>query len=408
MQRFLEIRSFRPARLLPGAIVLGGNVNGLGVIRSLGRLGVRTAALLSPDISDHARYSKYLKTFIQISEDDDDNELLVALTKLAAQLDCARPLLIPTTDAFSQFLASNQDLLSDKFVFNAPPLDLCDTFLDKWKTSTICKENKILIPATYCPQSFEELDALSEELKFPVIVKPRYTFDSNFPGKNAQFLCFDSLLRFFEHHNVLGSAIVQNIVPSGDGDIIVLASYSDSRSAVKAMYSGRKLRQYLPDYGATSFGISEPIPTLVKQTRQFLEKIQYRGFAMIEFAQNRSDGNFYFLELNTRTSWTNQLFSDAGIDLTQIGYLDMIGDSPESVLRPPTQRNGVIWIDFRRDLAAMRLKRKDGRIRMLEWLISIMRATSYAHWSWRDPYPFFAACALRFKRTFLRAKTSAT
>ena len=164
---------------------------------------------------------------------------------------------------------------------------------------------------------------------------------------------------------------------------------------VQAMYSGRKIRQYLPDYGATCFGISERHPDLEEQSRRFLEGIGYKGFAALEFARSREDGRAYFLELNTRTYYHNQLFADAGIDLTQVGYLSASGHDFRTLLGTLEQREGVIWIDFRRDFQSMRIKRRQRRIGVVQWLRSIIAARSFAYWDWRDPAPFVLACIWR-------------
>ncbi len=232
-------------------------------------------------------------------------------------------------------------------------------------------------------------------MTFPVIVKPRYTFGTGFPGKNAVFDEPRALLNFFSGNNLLGHCVIQQIIPSGDGDIIVTASYSADNGVVQAMYSGRKIRQHLPDYGATCFGISERHPDLEKQSRRFLENIGYKGFAALEFARSREDGRAYFLELNTRTYYHNQLFADAGVDLTQVGYLSASGHDFRSLLGPLEQREGLIWLDFRRDFQSMRIKRRQGRIRVAQWLRSIVAARSFAYWDWRDPVPFVLACIWR-------------
>jgi predicted ATP-grasp superfamily ATP-dependent carboligase len=240
---------------------------------------------------------------------------------------------------------------------------------------------------------------LAETFTYPVIVKPRYTFDTSFPGKNATISSGADLIAFFEKNDILENAVIQEVIPSGDGDILVIASYSDFNGTVMAMYSGRKIRQHLPDYGATCFGISETYPDLRERTRLFLEAISYRGFAMTEFARSRVDGQAYFLELNTRTSWTNQLYSDAGIDLTQIAYRDILGNTRDLEVQNPAQIDNVVWLDFRRDVSSMLLKRKTGQITVLGWLRSLAQATSFAHWDWRDPIPFLAACGWRIRNT---------
>ena len=384
------------------AIVLGGRVNGIGVIRSLGRIGVHCGAVF-PDVrGDHAHHSRYLKAYARTSHAPDDTEIVDALQHVLDQLESrgistrARVVLVPTTDRFSQFMAENRDSLSERFIVNCAPIDLYDAFLDKWKTATICSENGVLIPTTVCPHSDAELKEVAAAIRYPVIIKPRYTFGGRFPGKNAQASDVSELLEFFERYDVLGDAVIQEIVPSGDGDILVIATYSDADGHVHAVYSGRKIRQYPPDFGVTCFGTSDPFPEVRENCRQFLEAIGYKGFAMIEYARSRTDGKAYFLELNTRASWTNQLFADAGIDLSRIGYMDMVGRSYVDEFGPVEQKDGVVFLDFRRDLASMRIKRSEGKIGVLQWLKTLPRARSFAYLSVGDPIPFLAAVGWRF------------
>lgn len=389
-----------------GAIVLGTNVNGVAVIRSLGRLGVACGAVYSRTPNDQARHSKYLKVACEVSDSANPSEVTTALGTVADSLGARRPVLIATTDRYSQFLCKNQASLSKRYRLTCADPDLYDAFLDKWKTVGICQQYDILIPDTICPTSMDELRHLAPGLPYPVIVKPRYTFDRAFPGKNAVLADFAALKAFFERHRVIGNAVIQRIIRSGDGDILVTVSYSGADGRTKAMYSGRKIRQYLPDYGATCFGISERHPELEEESRAFLDAIGYKGFAALEFARSREDGRPYFLELNTRTYYHNQLFADAGVDLTQIGYLETVGREYADIVDRSKQREGVIWLDFQRDFAAMRIKRRHGQITICQWLRSIVAARSFAWWSWHDPKPFFMSCLWMIRQRWRRLVAS--
>lgn len=385
-----------------GAIVLGTNVNGIGVVRSLGQLGVTCAALFAEQYGDHAYHTKYLKHSLRVSPNASDKDLTRALVELSARLNKSRPVLIPTSDRYSQFLCRNVGELSQRYRLNCPEFELCDAFLDKWKTAQICMQNAVPIPDTYCPASDDELAQLAANFSYPIISKPRYTFDKHFPGKNAVFHSFSELSDFLDRFPALGDVVLQQIIPSGDGDIFVIATYSDLNGRVQAIYSGRKIRQYLPDYGATSFGVSERQPALETLTRKFLDTIGYRGFSMVEFARDRDSGEAYFLELNTRTSWTNQLYADSGVDLTQIGYLDMIGLDFRDVLGEVNQTEGIHWLDFRRDFASFRLKNRYGHVSFIEWAKSIIKARSFAYWQLRDPKPFIIGCLWRIREILIK------
>lgn len=384
------------------AIVLGGEVNGLAVIRSLGRLGIRVAAVHAAKPGDPARYSRYPALTGEVSVDATDEVLLQAISDCAGRVGGHRIVLIPTTDRFSELLAAHEPALRPDFVVCNPQAGVCEAFLDKWSTAELCRKHGVLIPATACPTGREQLDAAAASMNYPVIVKPRLTFGTGFPGKNAVFSDAGSLRGFFQDHDLLGKCVVQEIIPSGDGDVIVTAAYSGTDGSVRAIYSGRKLRQYLPDYGATCFGVSERHPELELATRRLLDSIRYRGFSALEFARSRTDGKHYFLELNTRTYYHNQLFSDAGVDLTQIGFVDAVGLDYRSVIGVPVQREGLVWLDFRRDFQSMRIKRRAGRITLSSWFISLFSASSFAVWNSRDPLPFLASCAHRVADLFAR------
>ena len=378
------------------AIVLGTEVNGIAVIRSLGRIGVRCAAIRTPVRGDHAPRSRYLSFTLDIPLDATDEDLLAVIRQASARLGGATPTVVmPTTDRFAEFLSRNQEVMGSEFFACCPDRPTADAFLDKWKTAIICSAHGILIPFTACPTTTEELEADAARLRYPVIVKPRFTFGTEFPGKNAVIDGAGPLARFFRGTRLLGQCVIQEIIPSGDGDILVIAAYSGIDGLVRAVYSGRKIRQYLPDYGATCFGVSERCPELEQASRRFLNAIGYKGFAALEFARSREDGRAYFLELNTRTYYHNQLFADAGIDLTQIAYADRTGHNRASATGSMIQRDGIVWLDFRRDFQSMRIKRGRGQISFGRWLCSLKRARSFAVWNWRDPLPFFFACGWR-------------
>jgi D-aspartate ligase len=378
-----------------GAIVLGAEVNGVAVIRSLGRLGVRCGLVHATSRADFAHRSRYLACSESIPGDSEDAAVEAAIHRISAVIGRERVVLIPTTDRFSQYLSRHRESLGGHFVVCNPDGGLCDTFLDKWKTAELCRDKGVLIPSTACPQTAAELADVAATMTYPVIVKPRYTFASGFPGKNAVFQDATGLSAFLADGSLLGRCVVQQIVRSGDGDILVTATYSSADRKVQAIYSGRKLRQYLPDYGATCFGISEKHSVLEATTQRFLDEIGYRGFAALEFARSRDDGKSYFLELNTRTYYHNQLFADAGIDLTQVAFLDAIGRDFREILGPLVQRDGLRWLDFRRDFLSMRIKRRQGRITLAGWLASLLTARSYAYWNPQDPLPFVVACLWR-------------
>jgi predicted ATP-grasp superfamily ATP-dependent carboligase len=84
----------------PPAVVLGCGVNGLEVVRSLGRRGV-PVTLIGQEAKDIANRSRYANAFRQAPEDPED--LLRTLLDLAAR--CPEPpVLIYTSDNHLKFV----------------------------------------------------------------------------------------------------------------------------------------------------------------------------------------------------------------------------------------------------------------------------------------------------------------
>jgi predicted ATP-grasp superfamily ATP-dependent carboligase len=119
------------------AIVLGGEVNGLAVIRSLGRLGVRVAAIRACKPGDPAAYSRYTAFTGEISADATDEALLLAISGCAARIGGHPIVLVPTTDRFSELLAAHDPALRPHFVVCNPQAAVCTAFLDKWSTAEL-------------------------------------------------------------------------------------------------------------------------------------------------------------------------------------------------------------------------------------------------------------------------------
>ncbi len=240
----------------------------------------RCGAISARSPGDHAVHSRYLACHETVRLDASDETLVSALRIVARRLGSGRTVLVPTTDRYSEFLSRNQDMPFRRTSCPVAPARSSVThFLDKWKTAQLCIDNGILIPPTFCPDTTDELAKVAADVTFPVVVKPRYTFGTAFPGKNAVFVTNTrALLHFFDGNALLGNCVIQRIIPSGDGDILVTASYSADNGLVQAIYSGRKIRQYLPDYGATCFGISERHPELEEQITPISGRHRLQGF----------------------------------------------------------------------------------------------------------------------------------
>ena len=342
--------------------------------------------------AETARHSRRLRSRYRLSDPYSDAELLRILRSIrlrASQPD--RMVLIPTSDRYARFLSERREALEADFLFRVPPPAIQTTFLDKRATAELCRRHRHPVPQTCAPVTLEDVLAAAPTFRYPVIIKPSGGVATGFPGKNVVVRKTEELLGFYRAHTELTDRTVfQEFIESGDGHILYVSTYSGADGAVLARCSFRKLRQWLPDRGVTSYGVSETMEGLLEQTTSFLQSIGYVGFTGVEFAEDARTGETFFLELNARAVLPNRLLADAGVDLTAIGYLEMCGLGPPQAM---TQRDDVYWIDFQHDIPSGAVRWSRGELSVQGWLSDVWRATSFATWDRHDPRPFLASLA---------------
>ncbi|WDE05009.1 hypothetical protein SG34_027525 [Thalassomonas viridans] len=373
-------------------IVLGLGVNGLAVTRSLGCRRLTVAGIYH-DQDDLGRHSRYLSRVERLPEQYDARQLLTACLAVTATRDAQKnkPVIICTTDQFAETVAEHGALFEPYFLLTTPGKELYWRFLAKQATADICSEHHFPIPDTRYTKTPGQLISLTKSMAYPVIIKPDLTFDRAFPGKNVVVRSHQELSDFIARYPELETrVVVQNIVPSGDGNIYVVTCFCDNNAKVRTIYSGKKIRQYLPDYGVTCFGVSEHRQALKQTVIEFLEAIGYRGFATLEFAYDAEKDSFIFIELNIRTFYHNQLFKDAGLDINYLAY-QLTAETDELAPCLSRQQDGVYWLDFTRDFGSFMRKRKSGQLTLLPWLRDISKARSFAYFDTGDLKPFIAS-----------------
>lgn len=364
----------------PRAVVLGMGIGGLGVARSLGRAGVPVIGLWSAH-DEVGRLSRYCRA-VRAPAVAGDETLATLRAVTAAEEE--KPALLPTTDAYAEWINERQAGLRDFFRFHTVDRTLFHRLNSKLSPE-LAREHGLAAPRT---EQFEAVEVLEQSIgsfRFPVVVKPIDTFRRRLPSgvKNAVFDAVDPLVDYVRSSRPhLADMVFQEVVPSGDGHIHVCTVLCDGGGEPLLVYTGRKLRQYPPDYGVTCFGLSERNEELARLSTGFLRAIGYRGLCTLEFARDRETGTYVFIEANLRSYYHNQLFTDAGVDFALAEYrLLTSGERP----RPAVQKEGIRWLDLPRDLGSY--YRSGAHLNAGDWLRSVFAARSFAAFALDDPAP---------------------
>jgi predicted ATP-grasp superfamily ATP-dependent carboligase len=348
---------------------------------------------------------------------DDPTALIDFLIRYAQKIG-NRPILIPTGDAHALLLAEHAELLRPYYrLWELPYADLA-RIVNKTTLYQAAREaGTPTIPSLSMPTVAEILEWSSQH-PGPYLLKPSYDGINTckLRGKNLLLETRDQLVSYASHHGT-DSLVIQRMIRGGDGNIFDCYGLCDREGRVVTLTSHQRLRQYPPDFGATSLGeIPAALPSQDEQflfaaTERLFKAVRFHGVFGIEWLRDEQTGAFYLIDFNARPFLTIGHLRDCGVNLPFLAYLDLTGQSVANVdPRPPVKRKR--WIYLSKDIETFREIRSRGKIGFFGWVASIARCTSFAYVRLSDPLPglhSLASIAFRaVKFAFRKSKSNST
>jgi D-aspartate ligase len=381
----------RPAR----AVVLGGGVNLIEVVRSLALAGV-DSAVVAPD-HDAARLSRHATaiTSWNWSEPrlvDRDRDLLVRLAGYAAGLPAPPPLLF-TSDEALLFVCRHVEELSLTFRFAIADSETVQAVVDKARFAALADRLGFRAPRTSVVEPWS--DAPPGDLvgcRFPLIVKPyrrdRLWHQSVGTAKKAVAVHDErELAALWPRLAVLAAPVVlQESVPGPESALESYHVYVDQAGRTAGEFTGRKIRTLPPTYGHTTALSITDAADVLEHGRELVRALDLRGVAKVDFKRG-PDGDLYVLEVNPRFHLWHHAGALAGVNIPALVYADLT-DTPRPAAGPV--RAGVRWV-HPRDLLSARAE----AIPTWRWLCWAGGCEAKAFWTWNDPLPLIAAVVSR-------------
>jgi predicted ATP-grasp superfamily ATP-dependent carboligase len=359
----------------------------LGIVRSLGRLGVRVH-LVHQDERTAAAVSRYCRGgVVHCPADAPDDVALERLVEFGRRHGPA--ILIPTDDESVLLVEAHAAELRTCFRFPAQPERLAESLSSKREMARLCAEHDVPTPWTHAILDREDLVARQAGLTFPAMVKSidgARTFRRT--GERMRIVeDAPALLRAYDELEdpELPNLLIQEYIPGGPESVWMLNGYFDADSECRLAVTGRKLRQLPPYTGVTTLGICVPNPDVEELTRRFMKSVGYRGVLDIGYRYDARDGRYKLLDVNPRVGATFRLFACAGgIDVVHALYLDLTGQA----IPPGRPQWGRKWLVENFDAAASLSYRRDGRLAPRDWLSSLRGIDELSWFAADDPAPF--------------------
>ena len=387
----------------PTAIVIGLSETGLGVARSLHRRGIRVIGLHSSGERPPAASSRHLE-FVSGWETEVPEAALEFLRKLLPGAGRGS-VLLPTGDQNLLFVHRHRHQLADDFRFYVWDSPLLEQMASKRGLAGLAERLGLPVPRTIVPENIDDLKAGIKSLRFPCIVKPEYTHlwgtqaasELGVLGVKALPVGTpDELLTVYEKlHAAECPVIVQEMILGPDENHVEYPALVGEDGAILAEFVARKIRVWPAHYGMGCLVESILAPDVVETGRLVIERLGYRGLAMVQFKRDSRDGRLYFLELNPRfTVWIG-LPVACGIDFPYYYYQLCIG---RPFQRPDRYKVGRLWWNPLRDVESMRTYLEDGTWTFRRWFTSIARPHTNAYFAADDMGPGFTALGELFKK----------
>jgi predicted ATP-grasp superfamily ATP-dependent carboligase len=367
-----------------GALVLGANLNGLTIARSLGRQGVPVWMITQPNIK-LASYSRYTRRTLPWPNGDCEAQVQYLL-ELAGLHGLDGWVLFPTSDETAALLAKFQTALSSRYRVSAPTWEVLRWAYDKRLTYQLAAQEQVAYPLTIYPAG--EADLQSQACSFPAILKPaahtvvnRFTSDKAWRVENREQL----LARYREACELLPPELilVQELIPGGGEAQFSYAALCRDGKPIASL-TARRTRQYPIDFGySSSFVETLDVPEIVAPSRRLLAAIRYTGLVEVEYKFDARTGLYKLLDINPRLWTWSPLGKLAGTDFPYLLWRMMMNKD----VAEQTARAGVRWMRMITDLPAAIHEMLRGRLRLGAYLRSFQKPLQFSVMAADDPLP---------------------
>ncbi|MGO9873988.1 MAG: ATP-grasp domain-containing protein [Acidimicrobiia bacterium] len=367
----------------PGALVIGGDYRGLGIVRSIGRHGVQVWVAQHDDRL--AGFSRYAARRVRwsVSSDAEQTERLL---RFADEHGLHGWVLFPTDDRVAAMISRNHGVLGQCYRLTTSPWEQYSVAQDKRLTYARADALGIGVPATWYTESLEEVADL--DLEYPVILKPASGEIDN-PLTQVKAWRVDDraslLTRYAEAASFLrrGHVMIQEMVPGGGECQLAFAAACRDGDA-RTFVSARRTRQMPMDFGRSStFVETIDDPEVIDQGMRLVADLRLTGLVEVEFKRDPRRGRLKVLDVNARSWGWHSLGPPAGADFSYVAWQLAIGEQVER-----TQgRAGVRWVRLSTDVPTSVREIVAGHTTLRAYLRTLRPPLEGPIWAVDDPLP---------------------
>jgi predicted ATP-grasp superfamily ATP-dependent carboligase len=248
--------------------------------------------------------------------------------------------ILPIEEASCEWLLTNASRLPQHAKFLLPDRSSFAIASDKALTAALSEQCGIPCPKCYAPESASALSYFVSDNKTEnFVLKPRR-------GSGSSGIVYGTKIQsvdFERHWREHGALLLQERIPL-DGKAFGVSLLYDSAGLHLASFEHRRLRQYPISGGPSTQRVAVALGELTSLSRRLVEKLQWRGVAMVEWKCDPRTGRPLLLEVNPRFWGSLALAVRAGVDFPKLYANAALGKPLADFL--PSYRVGTVsrWL----------------------------------------------------------------
>ncbi|USS85219.1 carboxylate--amine ligase [Fructilactobacillus myrtifloralis] len=325
-------------------ILLGSDFNVYGMARSFYALYGQPVRAIAEQQLAPTRFSKIVDLTL-VPGFSEDPAWITEMKKLKQEYASHNEpvILIGCSDGYAELIAKHKAELEDVFICPYVDYQLLKQLNNKESFYQLCDQYGLPYPGTKIISKADyHKHQIAQPFGYPVAVKPANSvewLDIRFEGRKKAFIIHNEA----EYRTVIGKifdngyqsdVIVQDFIPGDDSNMRVVNAYVDRHHQVKMMNLGHPL---LEDPAPGAIGnyvaiLPEYNEAIYQQLQQFLEQIEYVGYADFDLKWDERDHTYKVFEINLRQGRSSFYVTLNGCNLAQYlvddYVLDNLSDQP--------------------------------------------------------------------------------
>jgi predicted ATP-grasp superfamily ATP-dependent carboligase len=249
-------------------------------------------------------------------------------------------MLLPMTDVTTRLASETRATFPPEVRLPLPAARQVELAQDKGHVLDLAQQRGIACPETWRPRTEQELESLAVRLRYPVVIKPRFSRFRRDGAWARGDVCYaadaqELALRYREAEAALPGTLIQERI-EGEGLGVFLLLWNGE---AKAAFCHRRLREKPPWGGVSVYRESiPPQEPMIRNSIALMRALEWQGVAMVEYKVNANTGVPKLMEVNGRFWGSLQLASDAGLNFPTMLYRLAQG---QDVPANPNYRAGV-------------------------------------------------------------------